>query len=161
MPGAHDGRPPASRPLDEYRAGSGMAQLGITNMRSKLKCKNRKSESGMSLIELMIASVVLIFGMLSIMGLLMLAMGNNGRSKIDSGATMLSQVVLEQVSAKLAGSFPVFRERRGGKDQDRHQFQVGLGSQPRQNIVLYDGPHPTRAEEDPIARHQGDFDDVW
>jgi len=83
-----------------------MAQLGITNMRSKLKCKNRKSESGMSLIELMIASVVLIFGMLSIMGLLMLAIGNNGRSKIDSGATMLTQVVLEQVSAKLAGGGP-------------------------------------------------------
>jgi len=60
----------------------------------------------MTLIELMIASVVLIFGMLSIMGLLMLAMGNNGRSKIDSGATMLSQVVLEQVSAKLAGGGP-------------------------------------------------------
>ncbi|PYV61799.1 MAG: hypothetical protein DMG95_11355 [Acidobacteria bacterium] len=75
-------------------------------MRSKLKCKNRKSESGMSLIELMIASVVLIFGMLSIMGLLMLAIGNNGRSKIDSGATMLTQVVLEQVSAKLAGGGP-------------------------------------------------------
>ena len=60
----------------------------------------------MTLIELMIASVVLIFGMLSIMGLLMLAMGNNGRSKIDSGATMLSQVVLEQVGAKLAGGGP-------------------------------------------------------
>ena len=60
----------------------------------------------MTLIELMIASVVLIFGMLSIMGLLMLAMGNNGRSKIDSSATMLSQVVLEQVGAKLAGGGP-------------------------------------------------------
>jgi Tfp pilus assembly protein PilV len=60
----------------------------------------------MTLIELMIASVVLIFGMLSIMGLLMLAMGNNHRSKIDSGATMLSQVVLEQVGAKLAGGGP-------------------------------------------------------
>ena len=60
----------------------------------------------MTLIELLIASVVLIFGMLSIMGLLMLAMGNNGRSKIDSSATMLSQVVLEQVGAKLAGGGP-------------------------------------------------------
>src|SRR6476469_7140435 len=66
----------------------------------------RNSESGMTLIELMIASVVLIFGMLSIMGLLMLAIGNNGRSKIDSAATMLSQVVVEQVSAKLAGGGP-------------------------------------------------------
>ncbi|SRR6266496_2800572 len=75
-------------------------------MRSAQDRKNRNPESGMTLIELMIASVVLIFGMLSIMGLLMLAIGNNGRSKIDSGATMLSQVVLEQVSAKLAGGGP-------------------------------------------------------
>src|SRR5438046_9655928 len=103
MPGAHDGRPPASRPLDEYRAGSGMAQLGITNMRSKLKCKNRKSESGMSLIELMIASVVLIFGMVWIMGLLMLAIGNNGRSKIDRGGTMVLHVRLQLGSGTLRG----------------------------------------------------------
>ena len=75
-------------------------------MRSTQDRKNRNPESGMTLIELMIASVVLIFGMLSLMGLLMLAIGNNGRSKIDSGATMLSQVVLEQVSAKLAGGGP-------------------------------------------------------
>jgi Tfp pilus assembly protein PilV len=75
-------------------------------MRSAQNRKNRNPESGMTLIELMIASVVLIFGMLSIMGLLMLAIGNNGRSKIDSGATMLTQVVLEQVSAKLAGGGP-------------------------------------------------------
>lgn len=60
----------------------------------------------MTLIELMIASVVLVFGMLSIMGLLMLAVGNNGRSKIDSTATMLTQGVLEQISAKLAGGGP-------------------------------------------------------
>jgi Tfp pilus assembly protein PilV len=72
----------------------------------KIHRSNRNLESGMTLIELMIAAVVLIFGMLSIMGLLMLAIGNNGRSKIDSTATMLSQVVVEQVSAKLAGGGP-------------------------------------------------------
>lgn len=60
----------------------------------------------MTLIELMIASVVLVFGMLSIMGLLMLAIGNNGRSKIDTTATMLTQGVVEQISAVLAGGGP-------------------------------------------------------
>src|SRR5262249_6337976 len=34
------------------------------------------------------------------------AVGNNGRSKIDSSATMLTQGVLEQISAKLAGGGP-------------------------------------------------------
>ncbi len=63
-------------------------------------------ESGMTLIELAIAAVVLIVGMLSIMGVLLMAVGNNGRSKIDSTATMLSQAVLEQLRAKLAGGGP-------------------------------------------------------
>ena len=60
----------------------------------------------MTLIELLIAGVVLVVGMLSIMGLLMLAVGNNGRSKIDTTATMLAQAVVEQISAKLAGGGP-------------------------------------------------------
>ena len=76
----------------------------------------------MTLIELMIAAVVLIFGMLSIMGLLMLAIGNNGRSKIDSTATMLSQVVVEQVSAKLAGGGP-------GSITDNSACGAGPGTQ--------------------------------
>lgn len=66
----------------------------------------RKSESGMTVIELMIAGVVLVFGMLSVMGLLALAIGNNGRSKVDSTATMLTQAVVEQVSAKISGGGP-------------------------------------------------------
>lgn len=57
----------------------------------------------MTLIELAIAAVVLIVGMLSIMALLFTAIGNNGRSKIDTSATMLTQAVLEEVSAQLAG----------------------------------------------------------
>jgi len=68
--------------------------------------KKVHSESGMTLIELAIAAVVLIVGMLSIMGVLLMAVGNNGRSKIDSTATMLSQAVLEQLSAKLSGGGP-------------------------------------------------------
>src|SRR5437660_3658692 len=105
MPATLDGQQPAFLLPVELRPGSGTARLGVTDMQTSRR-KNRNPEAGMTLIELMIASVVLIFGMLSIMGLLMLAIGNNGRSKIDSGATMLSQVVLEQVSAKLAGGGP-------------------------------------------------------
>jgi len=60
----------------------------------------------MTVIELLIAGFVLIFGMLAVMGLLMVAVGNNGRSKIDSTATMLDQAVVEQISAQLAGGGP-------------------------------------------------------
>lgn len=75
-------------------------------MSAKKRRGKLNSESGMSLIELSIAGFVLVFGMLSMMGLLVVAIGNNGRSKIDSAATMLSQAVLEQLSAKLAGGGP-------------------------------------------------------
>src|SRR6476646_10909904 len=75
-------------------------------MSAKRRRGKLHAESGMSLIELSIAGFVLVFGMLSVMGLLMVAIGNNGRSKIDSAATMLSQAVLEQLSAKLAGGGP-------------------------------------------------------
>src|SRR5512141_1931361 len=68
--------------------------------------RKRALESGVTVIELSIAGFVLVFGMLSLIGLLMVAIGNNGRSKIDSSATMLSQAVLEQISAKLAGGGP-------------------------------------------------------
>ena len=60
----------------------------------------------MTMIELLIAGVVLVVGMLAIMVLLGLATGNNGRSKVDSTATMLSQGVVEQISAVLAGGGP-------------------------------------------------------
>src|SRR6476646_10214790 len=75
-------------------------------MSAKRRRGKLHAESGMSLIELSIAGFVLVFGMLSVMGLLMVAIGNNGRSKIDSAATMLSQAVLEQLSAKLSGGGP-------------------------------------------------------
>jgi Tfp pilus assembly protein PilV len=75
-------------------------------MSRKINRRKLHPESGMTLIELLIAGFVLVFGMLSIMGLLFIAIGNNGRSKIDSQATMLSQAVLEQLSAKLSGGGP-------------------------------------------------------
>ena len=68
--------------------------------------RGKRSESGMTVVELLIAGFVLIFGMLAVMSLLMLAVGNNGRSKVDSAATMLTQAVVEQVSAQLAGGGP-------------------------------------------------------
>jgi type II secretory pathway pseudopilin PulG len=70
------------------------------------KSNRRKSESGFSLVELLIASIVLTVGMLAIMGIFALAIGNNGRSKVDSTATMVAQAVLEQISAVKAGGGP-------------------------------------------------------
>lgn len=63
-------------------------------------------QAGMTMIELLIAAVVMVVGLLAIMGIFTLAIGNNGRSKVDTSATMLSQAVIEQISAVLARGGP-------------------------------------------------------
>ena len=75
-------------------------------MRRSLLRTRKFGQSGMTLIELMIATVVLLVGILSVTGLLALVIGNNGRSKVDTTATMLSQAVTEQISAVLQGGGP-------------------------------------------------------
>lgn len=74
-------------------------------MHTTLRKSNRR-EAGLTLIELMIATVVLLVGLLSVIGLLTVAIGNNGRSKVDTTATMLTQAVTEQISAVLQGGGP-------------------------------------------------------
>jgi hypothetical protein len=66
----------------------------------------RKSQAGFSLLELLMACIVLTTGLLGIMGIFALAIGNNGRSKVDTTATMLAQSVLEQIAAVNSGGGP-------------------------------------------------------
>ncbi len=65
-----------------------------------------KREAGFTLLELLIAGIVLMVGLLALTGLFVTAIGNNGRSRVDSTATMVSQAVVEQISATLAGGGP-------------------------------------------------------
>jgi prepilin-type N-terminal cleavage/methylation domain-containing protein len=60
----------------------------------------QKSERGMSLIELMIAMVVLATGLGGITVLLTGSIASDNRSSKDSTATMLAQMVIEQISAQ-------------------------------------------------------------
>jgi prepilin-type N-terminal cleavage/methylation domain-containing protein len=70
-------------------------------MKSRSIRNRAKDQAGFTLIEVMIASIVLVVGLLSIIGLFASAVGNNGRSRIDSTATMLAQSVIEQITAQL------------------------------------------------------------
>ena len=63
---------------------------------------------GFSLIELMIAIAVLAIGMSALAGLFITAVMNNGRSKVDTTATMLAQAVLEKIAAQPASSATTF-----------------------------------------------------
>lgn len=75
-------------------------------MNDAAKIAKRKRQAGFTLIELLLAAVVLVVGLLAITGLFATAIGSNGRSRVDSTATMLSQSVIEQITAVLARGGP-------------------------------------------------------
>jgi prepilin-type N-terminal cleavage/methylation domain-containing protein len=59
----------------------------------------RNPESGFTLAEMMIAAMVLLVGMTAGMALIVTAMANDNRSKMDSSATILSQMTIEMISS--------------------------------------------------------------
>jgi Tfp pilus assembly protein PilV len=71
-----------------------------------LQERKRKRQTGFTVLEAMIAGFILTFGLLAITALFATAIGNNGRSRVDTTATMLSQSVIEQISAVLARGGP-------------------------------------------------------
>ena len=71
-----------------------------------LQARRRKRQAGFTILEAMIAGFILTFGLLSITALFATAIGNNGRSRVDTTATMLSESVIEQVTAVLARGGP-------------------------------------------------------
>jgi prepilin-type N-terminal cleavage/methylation domain-containing protein len=64
--------------------------------------KTFRRERGMSLIELMIAMVVLLVGIVGSMALIAYAIGGNGRSRQQSNATVIAQMVSEKISSQKA-----------------------------------------------------------
>jgi prepilin-type N-terminal cleavage/methylation domain-containing protein len=69
-------------------------------MRKHLNKRNQ--QRGMTLIELMIAMVVLLVGVVGSMALIAYAMGGNGRSKQQSNATAVAQMLTEKISSQKA-----------------------------------------------------------
>ncbi len=62
-----------------------------------------RSEHGSSLIEMMIAMVVLAIGLLGSMALVSVSVGSNSRSRSDSTSTALAEMIIGQLSAVPAG----------------------------------------------------------
>ena len=70
----------------------------------RLRRLSRSAASGMSLIELMIAMVVLAVGLIAIANVVAIAIANNNRNTMDTTSTMLSEMVLEQIQSVPASS---------------------------------------------------------
>jgi Tfp pilus assembly protein PilV len=67
-------------------------------IRRKL-CRN--PEEGTTLIEVMIAGVILVVGFMGLFGLMLTAIASNNRNKMDSTGAMLGQAVVENINAVL------------------------------------------------------------
>ncbi len=70
-------------------------------VRRKLR---KNSEAGITLIELLIAAVVVIVGFMATLLLVLSAIASNNRNRMDSTGTMLAQAVVENVSSVIVGT---------------------------------------------------------
>jgi prepilin-type N-terminal cleavage/methylation domain-containing protein len=67
---------------------------------TKLARKERQSQLGMTLVELMIAMSILAIGLGALTNLLVVAMATDNKNSKDTSATLLAQMVVEQISAQ-------------------------------------------------------------
>jgi len=71
----------------------------------ELKKRNKRSrQSGTSLIELMIACLVLMIGVMGVVSLIPIAIAENGRNRQQSNSTVISQMVMEKIMSVPAGT---------------------------------------------------------
>ena len=68
-----------------------------------------RSESGMSLVELLIAMVVLMVGLVASLALVAISMTNNGRSRQQGNSTIVSQMITEKISSVRATTSPLLQ----------------------------------------------------
>ena len=78
--------------------------MELTLGKKKARARN---ERGMTLIELMIALVVLLVGVVGSMSLVALSIGSDGRNRQQSNSTALSQMLTEKISSVKASTSPV------------------------------------------------------
>ena len=64
----------------------------------------RSSQAGITMIETLLASSILVIGSLGMMGVVIGSIATNNRNKIDSTQTMLATSILEQIDSTVIGS---------------------------------------------------------
>jgi hypothetical protein len=73
-----------------------MSEVSVTVSKSR--------QAGVSMIEVMVASLLLVIASLSILTLISISIVTNNRNRMDSTGTMLAQTVVQQIKATLIGS---------------------------------------------------------
>ncbi len=85
--------------------------------------KRARRQSGVTMIELMIAGMVMVVGFLGMMILITTAIATNNRNKMDTNATLAAQMVFEEVRSDIAtGASPTLTDCGG------NSWTIGVGS---------------------------------
>src|SRR5947207_367722 len=64
----------------------------------------RSRESGISVIEVLVATLIIMICSLGVVGMISASIATNNRNKLDSTGTMLTQAVIERVKSTIIGS---------------------------------------------------------
>ena len=76
--------------------------------------KRHGKQAGISMVELLIAGVVMVIGFLGLMVLITTAIATNNRNKLDTNGTLVAQMVLEEVKSQVAtGGVPSLTDCAG------------------------------------------------
>lgn len=82
-----------------------------------------RGQAGVTMIELMIAGVVMVVGFLGMMILITTAIATNNRNKMDTNATLAAQMVFEEIRSDIAtGASPTLTDCGGTS------WTIGVGS---------------------------------
>jgi Tfp pilus assembly protein PilV len=82
-----------------------------------------RGDSGVTMVELMIAGVVMVVGFLGLMILIMTAIATNNRNKMDTNATLAAQMVLEEIRSDVqTGNSPSLTDCGGTT------WNIGMGT---------------------------------
>jgi Tfp pilus assembly protein PilV len=97
----------------------------------------RRGESGMGLLELMIAMTVLTVGMMGSMIMILTGMQSNSRNKTDNQATILDQEILEEFATlknyPKPGYVTIYDCALSGGNADWHKASLGQAAGPNGN----------------------------
>src|SRR6266700_2646549 len=71
--------------------------MELTKRESHMKRRSHSSQRGMSLIERMIACIVLLVGVVATASLIPLAIGTNAKNRQQSNSTVIAQMIMEKI----------------------------------------------------------------
>jgi prepilin-type N-terminal cleavage/methylation domain-containing protein len=81
-----------------------VATEGVVRRAGTMDAARRNSSAGFSLVEMLIATVVMTVGVLGACGIIVMAAAANSRNLHGSTMTMLTNAIIEQVNSTLVGS---------------------------------------------------------